>query len=150
MRAGAFGLAAAVLGAVIWDKIVYYTNWQIGLIAVGVGWIVGGAVAAGARGKRGRSLQVIGGLLACFAMLLGQALIVMDQARDYFGQQGLSPNPITLFLFCVTLVPRVLADNPLTLLFIAFGIWEGWRIPGAVPEAPAETTRASSGTNSAS
>jgi hypothetical protein len=144
VRAGAFGLGAAILGAVVWDKIVYYTNWQIGLIAVGVGWAVGGAVAAGARGKRGRSLQVMGALLACFAMLLGQALIVMDVIRRDFmpqGMEGLATEPLRLFLVSVMLVPRVLADNPLTLLFIAFGIWEGWRIPGAVPEAaPAEAT----------
>lgn len=151
LRAGAYGLGAAILGAVVWDKITYHTGYEIGLIAVGVGWAVGSAVAAGAQGKSGRSLQVMGALLACFAMLLGQTLIVMEQGRDYLSGQGISPNPLALFIFSVMLVPRVLAESPLTFLFIAFGIWEGWRIPGATMEAaPVEaTTPASSGTGSA-
>ncbi len=141
LRAGAFGLGAAILGAVVWDKIVYHTNYQIGIIAVGIGIAVGAAVAAGAQGKRGRSLQIMGALLACFAMLLGQALIVMDQSRDIFSAMGMSPDPVRLFLFSVRMVPRVLADDPLSLIFIAFGVWQGWAMPGATPDAkPADAT----------
>jgi hypothetical protein len=143
LRAGAFGLGAAILGAVVWDKIVYYTNYQIGVIAVGIGIAVGAAVAAGAQGKRGRSLQIMGALLACFAMLLGQALIVMDQSRDVFSTMDVSPNPVRLFLFSVRMMPRVLAEDPLSLIFIAFGVWQGWAMPGAATAAKTADATAS-------
>jgi hypothetical protein len=131
---------AAILGAVVWDKIVYYTNYQIGIIAVGIGIAVGAPLPR-RQGKRGRSLQIMGALLACFAMLLGQALIVMDQSRDIFSAMGMSPDPVRLFLFSVRMVPRVLADDPLSLIFIAFGVWQGWAMPGATPDAkPADAT----------
>ncbi len=155
LRAAVFGLGAAIVGAIVWNKITYHTGYELGLIAVGVGWAVGGAVAAGARGQRGRSLQVMGALLACFAMLLGQALILMDHARDSLGMEGLAQSSVALFIFCMLLVPRVLIDTPFTLLFIALGIWEGWRIPGAIAEevpdetAPVEGTPAEATTSAA-
>jgi hypothetical protein len=126
LRAGAFGLGAAILGAVVWDKITFHSGYEIGLIAVGVGWAVGGAVSAGAKGKHGPSLQAMGALLACFAMLLGQALIVIDLIRRDFLPQGLqdmATEPLRLFMLSVMLVPRVLVTI-VNLVFIAFGIWK--------------------------
>ena len=76
------GLIAAVMCAVIWDKVTYYTHFQFGYAAIGVGYAVGTAVVLGAGQKRGRSLQFLGALLALFGILLGETLLVMDYVRD--------------------------------------------------------------------
>ena len=145
-KALVFGTLAAVIGAFVWDKFVYYTNIQFGLIAVGVGFLVGMAVSMGASGKGALSLQILGALLACFAMLLGQALIIMDVARGQYAQETAAIGTISLFIISTLMIPQVLMDDPLTLLFIAFGIWEGWKIPGGSHDeetpAPVENTPA--------
>ena len=139
LKAFVFGVIAAVVGAFIWDKITYYTNYQIGLVAAGVGFLVGLAVSMGAGGKSGTSLQVMGAVLAGLGILLGQGLIVMDYMRDMLAKSGMSPNPLLLLLFSISQVPAVLKEDPLTLIFVAFGIYEGWKIPGgSKPQQPAE------------
>jgi len=132
LKAAVFGFLAAVIGAFIWDKITYYTNFQIGIVAAGVGFGVGTAVSMGAGGKGALPLQIMGAILAGFGILLGQALINMDYLRDALTERrpGVTISPFTLFLIAVQYVPASLKDNFLTLVFIAFGVWEGWKIPG--------------------
>lgn len=128
IKAAVFGFLAAIIGAFIWDKITYYTNYQIGLVAVGVGFLVGMAVSIGAGGKGAVILQILGGLLAGFGILLGQALIIKDVATAQSAQvSGMSP--IVVFIVSVVMLPRYIMSDPLTLLFIAIGVWEGWSLP---------------------
>ncbi|MDQ3813315.1 MAG: tetratricopeptide repeat protein [Armatimonadota bacterium] len=140
MKAAIFGFLAAIVGAFIWDKITYYTNWQIGIVAIGVGFLVGTAVSIGAGGKGAVSLQILGGLLAGFGILLGQALIIKDVVTAQSSQiSGMSP--IVVFIVSVMMVPRSIMSDPLTLVFIAFGVWEGWSLPRPhqpEPAAPSE------------
>ncbi len=117
LKAFAFGAIAAVIGAVVWDKLVYYTHIQFGLVAVGVGFVVGLGVAMGAGGKTSVALQAMGALLALAGMLLGEGLIIKD-----VHQVDLMTGIIN--------IPSLLAADPLTLLFIAIGVYEGWKIPG--------------------
>lgn len=137
IKAWLFGSVAAIIGAIIWDKITYYTNYQIGLVAVGVGILVGVAVSRGAGGKSGTALKVMGALLSGIGILLGQALIIMDTARGMSsaGLDALNASPILLFIISVALVPKVLIADPLSLLFVAIGVWQGWQIAGAADSA---------------
>jgi hypothetical protein len=41
---------------------------------------------------------------------------------------------------------QVLKDDPLTLIFIAFGIWEGWKIPGNSHDETSQTPEESTPT----
>lgn len=129
LKATVCGVIAAVVGAFIWDKFVYWTNIQFGLIAAGIGILVGIAVSIGAGGKRGIALQIIGALLALIGMLLGWTLIGMDVIKAELAKKGEStPFPI-LFLVSATLTPIILIKKPINLLFIAIGVYEGWKIP---------------------
>lgn len=132
LRATGFGLLAAVIGAFIWDKFVYYTNIQFGLIAVGVGVLVGVAVAMGANGKHATGLQVLGALLATFGMLLGHAMIGADVIAAQLVKEGKNVPPyLVRVIIGAVITPTIIIQDPLTLVFIAFGAYEGWKIPGA-------------------
>src|SRR5688572_22569748 len=59
IRAGLFGLGAAIVGAVIYYGVIAITNFEIGLVAILIGFIVGLAVRMGAKGGGGRRYQIM-------------------------------------------------------------------------------------------
>jgi hypothetical protein len=124
-KALAFGAAAAVLGAVLWNQVTVWTGWQIGFIAVIVGAAVGWAVKTGAAGRQGEALPWLGAALAGFGIFLGYALRINEllSADAAYAQAPL-----------LTRLPNLAVNtvNNMSLfswLFVAFGVWEGWSIP---------------------
>jgi hypothetical protein len=69
LRAWIFGLGAGAVGAGIWYGVRAATGYEVGLIAIVVGVMVGGAVRKGARGRGGWLYQAL-------AMFLTYAAIV--------------------------------------------------------------------------
>src|SRR5215472_894450 len=63
------GLAAALIGAAIWAGITFATNYQIGWMAVGVGFLVGYAIRT-----IGRGIDRVYGYLGAGLSLLGCAV----------------------------------------------------------------------------
>jgi hypothetical protein len=60
-RAAAFGLGAAAVGAGIYYAILALTGYEVGLVAILVGWLVGQAVHRGAGRSRRMGLPVTRG-----------------------------------------------------------------------------------------
>lgn len=65
---GFAGLAAAIIGAIIWAVVTVTTKYQIGFMALGVGALVGFAMRIGNGGK---SFSILAALLALFGCILG-------------------------------------------------------------------------------
>ena len=59
MRALLFGGAAAVLGTIVWFAIIKITDREFGLIAIGIGLLVGYGVRRGAAGRGGWKYQTL-------------------------------------------------------------------------------------------
>jgi hypothetical protein len=68
---GFAGLAAAIIGAIIWAVVTVTTKYQIGFMALGVGALVGFALRIGNGGK---VFGVLGAFLALFGCILGNYL----------------------------------------------------------------------------
>jgi hypothetical protein len=141
LKAFAYGLGAAVAGAIIWDKLVFWTHYQIGFVAVILGAIVGMAVRAGSDGRPGRLLPWMGALLAGFSVILGYVLLVNDQAStNAEAAANLARIPAVL-RFVLLAVIAVRSMDLMDWVFVAIGVWEGWSIPRKamteVPAAPA-------------
>jgi hypothetical protein len=68
-RALGLGLLAAGAGALGWGLVTQLTGYEIGLIAVAVGWLVGGAVRLGSRGLGGVPFQVLAVVLTYLAIV---------------------------------------------------------------------------------
>ena len=68
---GFAGLAAAIIGAIIWAVVTVTTKYQIGFMALGVGALVGFALRIG---NGGRVFGVLGAFLALFGCILGNYL----------------------------------------------------------------------------
>lgn len=59
LRAALFGLGASVLGAVIYYGVIALTGFEIGIVAILTGFLVGVGVRAGAKGGGGRRYQIM-------------------------------------------------------------------------------------------
>ncbi len=68
VRAVLFGFVGALIGAAIYYAVLAATGYEIGLIAIVVGFIVGYAVRAGAGGRGGRRYQVLALVLTYLAI----------------------------------------------------------------------------------
>jgi len=122
--AAAGGLLAAAVSAMIWAVITTATNFQIGWMAVGVGFLVGGVVRVLGRGLD-KPFGYLGAGLAFIGCLLGNYLSnCMFIAREV----GL---PVTSVLtqISVAAVPGLMIRtlHPLDLLFYGLAVYEGYR-----------------------
>jgi hypothetical protein len=68
----AAGLGAALVSAVIWMVVVQVTGYEVGIVAVGIGFLVGLAMASTA--GTSRALAPIAAVLSLLGCVLGQAL----------------------------------------------------------------------------
>jgi hypothetical protein len=79
---GFAGLAAAIIGAIIWAVVTVTTRYQIGWMALGVGALVGFALRIGNGGK---AFGILGAFLALFGCFLGNyfSLIAFASAEQH-------------------------------------------------------------------
>jgi hypothetical protein len=119
------GAAAAIAATAAWYLIVALTSYQIGFVAVIVGWLIGTAIVFGARGRL--SWALIGGsvVLTLVALAVGEYLIfyhlLTEYARTEFGFTGsleLIQSPEVM----LDMVYTSIEADPLTLAFWAMAL----------------------------
>lgn len=129
------GLAAAVVSALVWMAVTYFTHYQIGWMAIGVGFLVGWAVRWTGKGTR-PIFGILGAALALLGCMLGNLLTaciqIANQEQVTVGQVLGALNPeFVLEIFKVTF-------NPMDLLFYGLAVWWGYKYSFTAPAgAPA-------------
>ena len=137
-RAIGAGFLAAVAGGIAWALIVKVSDYEVGFVAWGIGFLVGTAVVFATGGSKGPRLQAIAVVFALLGILLGKylgfALIVQDDAESVGASIGLfSDAMLTLFRDNLSDVFGVF-----DLLWIGLAVFSAWRIPQVEePEAAA-------------
>ena len=118
------GGAAALAGACVWAVITVMTNYQIGWMAVGVGFLVGYAVKTFGKGID-RSFGIVGAVWSLLGCAAGNLLTVVGTiARE----QNI---PIMNILEKLDL--EIIANlmqatfNPMDVLFYGIAVYEGYR-----------------------
>jgi hypothetical protein len=129
------GVAAAIIGAVAWAIVTVSTGYQIGLMAIAVGALVGFALRIGNGGK---AFGILGAFLALFGCVLGNyfSIIAFASAEQHVGFLTMlnSADPAK--------VAGVMWDDFLSasILFYAIAVYEGYRFsvvrPSKVGSAP--------------
>jgi hypothetical protein len=95
VRATLYGAGAALAGTAIYFAILALSGYEIGWIAVAVGWLVGKAVHKGGRGLGGRKLQWIAVALTYFSIVGSYVPLVIKSAIENppGKRQGARPGP---------------------------------------------------------
>lgn len=118
------GSIAAIIGATLWAIITIATGFQIGFMAVGVGFVVGYTVKYFGQGID-KIFGALGAVLALIGCLLGNFLTLLGMAAD---QEGFGYIEI-LQVVDYSLVPAVMIESfsPMDLVFYGIAIYEGYR-----------------------
>jgi hypothetical protein len=83
LRATAFGLGGAVLGAGVYYAILAATGYEIGLVAILVGWLVGRAVQKGSNGAGGWAYQTLAVGLTYLAIVSTYVPFIFKSATEH-------------------------------------------------------------------
>lgn len=120
-----FSLVAAVAGAAAWAAVTVITNYQIGWMAVGVGFLVGMAMRSAGKGVDavfgfvGAGFAVLGCVLGNF---LASVYFVSNSAGLGYFETFARLNPVA--------IPRLMVAtfSPMDLLFYAIAVYEGYKL----------------------
>lgn len=118
------GLIGMLIGTAIWTLVTVVTEYQIGLIAIGIGFLVGMGVRYLGKGFD-TSFGIVGGILSGLGCVIGNlltVLIILSREFDIpFGEllTNLDLNLIVEFMTATF--------SPMDLLFYALAIYYGYQ-----------------------
>ena len=128
------GAIAAVLATALSYGVVEITNWQIGIIAVAVGFIVGQGVVFGAGRHPSIALVPISVAFTLVALVVSEYLIARHflgiAAAEISAEFGVTIAEVEAeFASPIELLRFSLESEPIALLFWAITGWEAFIIP---------------------
>ncbi len=81
------GCVGAVVGGILWGLIVIVTDYEIGYMAVGIGFLSGYGVVLFSSGKRGLPLQVIAVASSILGIAIGKYVTFFQVLKDYVADE---------------------------------------------------------------
>jgi hypothetical protein len=157
-KAAIFGLGAAIAGAILYYAVIAITDFEIGIVAIAIGYMVGWAVRKGTGGRGGRRFQVLALVLTYWAVGLAYTPITFkqlaeeDTTQQAQGQEANASAPaltpaespaepvnipvVVAFLLGLSLALPVLVvfgslpGGLISGAIIAFGMQQAWRMTG--------------------
>jgi hypothetical protein len=122
------GLAGALVGAAVWAAIAVATQFEVGYVAVLVGFLAGVGVRFGARAQRGPLLQGVAVGLALVGLAAAKYMIIAYEFIHYASSQGVDVGVFDGRV--VSAFPDVLAETigPLDALFVFLAMSAAFRV----------------------
>ncbi|HEX4810582.1 MAG TPA: hypothetical protein VH325_16720 [Bryobacteraceae bacterium] len=154
LKAALYGGGAALAGCIIFATVEIVTGWQIGLLAILVGYMVGRAIRHASQGLGGRSQQILAVLLTYFAISFSYVGVAISQVvktnaakqtaaatapptvqpvQDQKHQKASVGSLLLLLAWLGLAAPFLSLANPMNLisLFIIFiGLRQAWVLTG--------------------
>ena len=117
------GFITSIVCAIIWAEVTVITEYQIGYMAIGVGFLVGFAIQFTGKGID-NIFGISGAILSVFGCFLGNFLSIVGFAANTEGLGYIE----TLFLIDYDLIPEIMVDafSPIDLLFYGLAIFFGY------------------------
>jgi hypothetical protein len=118
------GVSAALLGAVLWAAVTVTTEYKLGLMALAVGYMAGQAIRLAGQGVDAKFgyLGAACGFLGCAAGDIMSNVVFFAHHKSLSLVQTL--NVLTPDLL-IALAKA--AFDPMDLLFLAIGVYEGYK-----------------------
>ena len=132
--AGILGGIAGILGGIIWFIITAATKTSFGLLAIGLGWLIGKAVSLGAGNKKGLQLQIMAALIMTLFLILSEYFIFLyllgRQPEVNLPMAGVLAQILSGGIFFESLGWFVKSMiSPIGLLIWGFGIYMAYIVP---------------------
>jgi hypothetical protein len=151
LKALVFGTIAAAISSVIWYAITTVTGYELGIVAIAVGFAVGIAVRVGSEGRGGWVYQILAVLLTYVAIASSYVPMVMEHMRKVEAEDEArrederrttgSDEPamdadaregvvlVTSVLFAMTLpVLQVMDGGVIGLLIVCFALYQAFKM----------------------
>lgn len=98
IKALAFGIPAAVLGAGLYYLIMALTGYELGLVAIVIGWMVGAAVRKGSNYRGGLPYQIIAVALTYMAICSTYIPSIIKGMDQSYSEESADPamKPVTM------------------------------------------------------
>ncbi len=127
------GLIAAVVGGLIWGLILQFTEYEVGFIAWGIGFLCAWAVGFFSFKGRGPIFQLIAVFFSIFGILIGKYYGFFYFLKEFITQDygAEAAAEVSVFSFDVLLIfVEYLKDmvDFYDLIFVALAIYTAWRM----------------------
>jgi hypothetical protein len=123
------GLAAALVGGFLWAQIAWYTGYEIGYVAVGIGALCGLAVLKAGKQQKGRPLQILATLTGVLGILFGKYYHFFMIGEQEVAEMGASLSFFSAATFAWFLENLGYMFGPFDALWILFAVSSAWKIP---------------------
>ena len=120
IRVVAAAIVAALVGAVGWGLISFYSESELGIVAWAIGGLVGVAVAYAAKGQLAQNHLVIAAVLALGGVIGGKYLDYYLVVRDFEKEYGFSLDGAVSFSDMF---------GGYDILWIALAVITAWTLP---------------------
>lgn len=142
-RAFRYGALWAVAGSIAWAVITKLTGYEIGVVAIAIGYLVGKAVRKGSGGLGGRRYQYLAMFLTYSAIALAALPVILETLRSTHPADSSAAPSVGLggvlvawlLLVAIAYAWPFLAgvQNLMGWIIIAIGLYEAWKLTRAVP-----------------
>lgn len=123
------GLVAAILATAIWYAVVTISQYQLGIVAIVVGFLVGQGVVLGASRRGSPFLIAISVVLTALALVVSEYLIVVHFVNEELAAQGAFVDVLQPAGLMAEVVVESVKADPLTLAFWAIALFQAFTIP---------------------
>jgi steroid 5-alpha reductase family enzyme len=123
------GLVAALVGGIVWGLIVKLSDYEVGFVAWGIGFLAGTAVVVASRGAKGQRLQVIAVVAALLGILLGKYLSFAFNVQEDADAAGANIGLLSSDMFTLFRENLDIVFGLFDLLWVGFAVFSAWRIP---------------------
>ncbi len=123
------GIVATAVASALWYGVVVATNYQVGLIAIAVGFVVGQGVALGARRRGHVVLVAISVALTLLGLAISEYLIAMHFIIPALAAEGIDIELLQPPDLMVELLIESVKAEPMTLLFWGIALFQAFAIP---------------------
>ncbi|PQQ66360.1 hypothetical protein [Acetivibrio saccincola] len=118
------GSVVAFICSLLWAAITYLTDYQFGIMAIGVGFLVGSSIKVLGKGKSSK-FGILGALLSTFSCFLGNLIYVYAYFAKIFAMSFFDAIGDLPFSEAISIVFK--ASGLIDILFYILAIYIGYK-----------------------